>query len=341
MDSFRKNIYFKLARNFVLAKPRISQVHNFVKYIYHTVFRSLPEEIHGFTPISQIICVTRRCNLHCSFCHSLDKLNNKTAWEYELDAERLRKILDHPLVRNCLRINFTGGEPFLNKQIFDLIRMVRKRGHLVTVGTNGTLIQSLSHDILRAGIDALGISLYEENKDKLHNNIPLVSGKIFTKLHKVIFSDMLEDIYETVSMALDLKVAGVLFQNFYPSKEEDVSRCVFDDNDHYFAIREEIERKYQDKIDIVWFAPLPREISTAPRRCRMVWQNLKIDAQGNIGACCFTFPDGERFGNMFADSDVWNNPFFIGMRRMMKNPAIPLSAMCRKCYLLTENLYGI
>jgi radical SAM protein with 4Fe4S-binding SPASM domain len=341
MDSFRKAAYFRLARNFILSKPRVSQIQNFLKYKYHTAFGSLPEEIYGFTPISQIICVTRRCNLHCSFCHSLDKLNCKTAWEYELDAERLRKILYHPLVRNCLRINFTGGEPFLNKHIFDLIHMVREQGHLVTVGTNGTLIHNLLHDILRTGINSLGISLYEENTDKLYNNIPLVSGKIFIKLHKVIFSDALEDIYKTVSMAVDLKVDGVLFQNFYPSKEKNVSRCVFDDNEYYPAIREEIERKYKDKMDIVWFAPLPREISTAPRRCRMVWQNLKIDAQGNIGACCFTFPDGERFGNMFEDENVWNNKFFIGMRRMMKNPAIPLPPMCKKCYLLTENLYGI
>jgi radical SAM protein with 4Fe4S-binding SPASM domain len=301
----------------------------------------LPEEIHNFAPISQIICVTRRCNLHCAFCHSLDALNCKTAWEYELDVEGLRRILDHPLVRNCLRINFTGGEPFLNKHIFDLIKTVRKRKHLITVGTNGTLIDSLVNDILRANINALGISCYEENKHKLYNNIPLISGKIFTKLHKVIFSDTLEDIYETVSMAVELKMDGILFQNFYPSRKEDAYRCVFDDNEQYPSIREEIERKYKNTIDIVWFAPLPRDTSTVPRRCRMVWQNLKIDAKGNIGACCFTFPDKERYGNMFDDKNVWNNQFFIGMRRMMNNLDLPLAPMCEKCYLLTENLYGI
>lgn len=68
-----------------------------------------------------IVVATRRCNLHCDYCHAAASTPDATG--QDLDPDMGRRIVDFILATPApqLTIEFQGGEPFLN---FDVIRIV-------------------------------------------------------------------------------------------------------------------------------------------------------------------------------------------------------------------------
>ncbi len=81
--------------------------------------------------------VTNRCNLSCKHC--LVKGGEIT--REELGQNRLKEIIKEAGSLGAKRVFFTGGEPFLRKDIFDLIKYVTNvLGLELVILTNGTLL---------------------------------------------------------------------------------------------------------------------------------------------------------------------------------------------------------
>ena len=89
--------------------------------------------------------ITERCNLHCKHCYIDSSLFKK-----ELSLENLQIILKNyfnqlkiwNLSKKESRISFTGGEPFLRKDFFDLLELCYKNKQITDYGilSNGTLL---------------------------------------------------------------------------------------------------------------------------------------------------------------------------------------------------------
>jgi radical SAM protein with 4Fe4S-binding SPASM domain len=85
-----------------------------------------------------LICnleLTYRCNLNCIHCYVVDKKTDK-----ELSTIEVINILDKIVEAGCLWIRFTGGEPLLREDFTEIYGYAKKKGMIVTVLTNGTLI---------------------------------------------------------------------------------------------------------------------------------------------------------------------------------------------------------
>ena len=106
------------------------------------------------------LAVNDQCNLRCIYCMPekgipfLDKnklLNTK-------DVKRLINIFSSLGVS---KIRFTGGEPLLRKDIFELIQYSSELPEIDTVHmtTNGVLLPSYLNQLERAGLSGLNISL--------------------------------------------------------------------------------------------------------------------------------------------------------------------------------------
>lgn len=81
---------------------------------------------------------TMRCNLHCGFCWVGDLLNLEGEWREELPIETLRTAFPDQV---GLRINLTGGEIFMRRDILDVMRLFREKGYtLGYLTTNGTIL---------------------------------------------------------------------------------------------------------------------------------------------------------------------------------------------------------
>ncbi len=87
------------------------------------------------TPVSASIELTYRCNLHCGHCYCPP--GDRSA---ELSTEELRGVIDRLAELGTLFLLLTGGDPLLRKDFAELYRHAKERGLLITVFTNGTLI---------------------------------------------------------------------------------------------------------------------------------------------------------------------------------------------------------
>jgi radical SAM protein with 4Fe4S-binding SPASM domain len=91
-------------------------------------------------PINGSFELTFRCNLRCVHCYCSLPSNDQGAIEKELTAEEIFHIFDQIAEAGCLWILLTGGEPLMRKDFLDIYTYAKKKGFLITLFTNGTLI---------------------------------------------------------------------------------------------------------------------------------------------------------------------------------------------------------
>jgi len=89
-------------------------------------------------PLHGMIELTRRCNLRCPYCY-VGFAHNISPQE-ELGREQIFSLLDQIISEGCLFVTFTGGEPLLRKDFRDIYSRAVRKGLLVSIFTNGTLI---------------------------------------------------------------------------------------------------------------------------------------------------------------------------------------------------------
>jgi MoaA/NifB/PqqE/SkfB family radical SAM enzyme len=100
--------------------------------------------------------VTRRCNLSCMHCYS-DSHNQ--AYRGELSTEEGWRLLDDLAAFGVPTVLFSGGEPLIRPDLFELAAYARDLGLRCVLSTNGTLITSeAARRIQDAGFSYVGVS---------------------------------------------------------------------------------------------------------------------------------------------------------------------------------------
>lgn len=101
--------------------------------------------------------VTRSCNLKCMHCYANSE-NKK--YDGELTTEEALGLIDEMAEMKVPVILFSGGEPLVRHDIFQLAEYAISKGIRVTFSTNGTLIdQETARRIKELGVGYVGISL--------------------------------------------------------------------------------------------------------------------------------------------------------------------------------------
>lgn len=114
-------------------------------------YSTVPENIHGgyfadveeyYKYINEIdwfdviyYNITKRCNMHCSYCYSHNMNQDITKKENEIILSKIASL-------NCKNIVLIGGEPFCNPDFWKILEEVQKYTvwNEITIVTNGTLI---------------------------------------------------------------------------------------------------------------------------------------------------------------------------------------------------------
>ncbi len=120
----------------------------------------IPARLLQFTPGHGPLVVwnvTARCNLRCEHCY-LDA--SPDAHAEELSAEEGRKLIDDLADARCPVLLFSGGEPLLRQDLFELGAYAVGKGLRAVLSTNGTLIdRSVAGRLAEAGFSYVGVSI--------------------------------------------------------------------------------------------------------------------------------------------------------------------------------------
>ena len=91
-------------------------------------------------PFSFELEVTARCSNNCRHCYINLPAGDRAAEGKELSLEELKEIIDEAVSLGALWCLITGGEPLLRDDFSAVYLHMKKRGLLVSVFTNATLI---------------------------------------------------------------------------------------------------------------------------------------------------------------------------------------------------------
>jgi len=116
-------------------------------------YGAFSEEVHlrqggERIPLQVAIEVTRRCPLECQHCYNNLPMGDMEAKQRELSKEEHFKMLDELVDLGCFWLLYTGGEIFARKDFLEIYTYAKKKGFLITLFTNGTIITEQIADYL-------------------------------------------------------------------------------------------------------------------------------------------------------------------------------------------------
>jgi radical SAM protein with 4Fe4S-binding SPASM domain len=99
-------------------------------------------------PMQVSIEVTRRCPLECQHCYNNLSMGDQDARSREMTTEEHFRMLDELVEMGCIWLLYTGGEIFARKDFLEIYTYAKRKGFLITLFTNGTLINERIADYL-------------------------------------------------------------------------------------------------------------------------------------------------------------------------------------------------
>ena len=310
------------------------------------------------------IRLTVRCNLRCLQCEEW-----KSEDRDELTTQRWKEIIDD--IKGTIGpffLRFYGGEPFLRKDLLELMEYARKRGIAVMATTNGTLIdEHVAGELHRIGLLLLNISmdgLSEDSQDRLRgvpgthkrvlNAIELLKNKVPVQINTTIMDYNIGELSAIAEFAGDNGMT-VSFQGYSDTLYRKLETGA-NINHHYMERREGRFPKDIDEcmqaIDTLIDMKKHSEAIANPiehlerlkdyyrgkdlrrsRSCEAPSSRLMIKEQGNIGLCGYSGPLGI-IGNI-ADktlSEIWSSETAKDKIMKMKDCDVTDCLIIRGCY---------
>ncbi|MFA7115123.1 MAG: radical SAM protein [Candidatus Omnitrophota bacterium] len=118
-------------------------------------------------PLKVLFEITYKCNFNCVHCYNVK--NNKRK---EIKTDEVKQILKQLARAGCFHVGFTGGEPLLREDIFEILEFTKSLGLRITILTNGYLIDKKTADkISKLGVNLnkVDISFLGANKETFEN----------------------------------------------------------------------------------------------------------------------------------------------------------------------------
>lgn len=116
-------------------------------------------------PLAGEFELTDRCNLSCVHCFINQSAGCAQARRNELSTSQVKDILDQIAAAGCLHLLLTGGEPLLRPDFAEIFLHARRRGMIIMLFTNGTMLTPAIVDVLKeAPPHLVEVSVYGATK---------------------------------------------------------------------------------------------------------------------------------------------------------------------------------
>lgn len=300
-----------------------------------------PTRPWGYPTILQVE-PTSRCNLRCRVCPVTAGMNRPSG---DMDGELFKKTVDELADYLLLILFWDWGEPFLNPNIYEMMRYARSRGIKVMSTTNGHVFASGNHaqDVVKSGLDVLvfsvdgitqetyqryraggrlesvleGIRKVVKEKRSLKSKTPLVNLRFIVMKHNEGETPHLE------KLARSLEVNALTLRRFYaipnrrgegtePKRELMPSQTKFQLPEH----------SQEDQ----------RPIRVAKNPCKNLWNCPSVHWDGTVCSCFADFNEERPLGSLGQQSfkEIWYGQAYRNLRRNFRKAWKELP-LCREC----------
>jgi radical SAM protein with 4Fe4S-binding SPASM domain len=267
------------------------------------------------------------CDVNCPLCPTgLRKPGRSRGF---MSFENFRKIIDCLAPYLFVLDLFKWGEPFLNRDIFDMIRYARRKGILVRVSSNLNSFQDgMALKLAQAKCDILLVSLYGASRESCHR---YQTGTDFDRVIRTMRAIRRERRRQplitwrflvhrfneheiNMARAVAKGTADVLeFKQLHCDMSEEL---FWDNRTQYENIRPWLPR------DGRWSRYHHERQSKKRVRafsCSYLYSTTVINWNGSVSPCCSAWYEKYDFGNVFQDGfeAVWNNERFRASRRLI------------------------
>ena len=300
--------------------------------------KDLPREI--------MIELEPKCNFDCIFCFNEDSfaINGRNKIN-GFDKKYVKKIIKAIALSGVKIIRFTGGEPMLRKDIWELMDYAKLSGLKIRLNTNGSLINSKNIvDKLNKYISSILLpiesydnkkeSLLTGHKDSLKKKIKAINllkkyGKMTIRAGTVATKESIDDLEKIFNLFIkklnldDWEVYRPIStkKNKFPIKREDFKRLV----DKLIKFQKATGRIFNIVNAVPFCAYDPEKVNKVSNGALSVDGHIRyvIDPRG------FAKPDyyiNKNIGDPLDIRSCWNNVFMKKMRNLKYIPK-----ECKNC----------
>lgn len=302
-------------------------------------------------PVIAQIENTSVCNLKCKMCVR-DKIGVPIG---SMSYKNFKKILDK--LDSLYKIHLQGqGEPFTSSEIFKMIRYANKRGVLIMLNTNATLLnENFIKKICKLDIGGITLSIDSTQKEvyegirkgavfgKVLKNVKLLTSQLrknkrptIVSIAAVIFDDNIDEIPKFINFAQSLGVKKVIFQ-IIQGKQDYVDKYDSKLKKSIKFSKKNIEKKIKQakkiakkkKIFVVF--PHPNKSSG----CIWPWRSIYITWNGYVTPCCKILDyRNPVFGNILKEDfwKIWNGAKYQKFRELLRKRKTPVP--CQGCEMV-------
>lgn len=254
-----------------------------------------------------IVSVTNRCNLRCKICQIPQIESNG-----EMTSKELKELIRDSVNLYPNSIVFSGGEPLLRKDIFELISFANQYKLNTCLTSNGTLIDNkIAKQLASSGIGVVNISI--EGTEDIHNALRgcgtfqkatqalerLACNRVETTIATVVCRQNYDSLPYVMELAHQFGVTTVKFQPF-----SEIFLIQKEQKNDFFTSQDslkEIERSTERVIELA----SKYKIATNPANylrsipiylcgfkeeyshdsCSALWGSCPISPEGNVYLC--------------------------------------------------------
>ena len=319
---------------FLAGKLSVRKIFNLirVKFYYHLKLSK------ASPPALLVVEPTNNCQLRCTKCRTLD--NNIFDYAFgsnpgaipigTINVPVFQRTVDALHKNLMMVVLYMQGEPFLSKDIFNMVQYCTDKNLASVVGTNGMLCGKENADkIAKCGMDVIKIAVSgfrQETYERYHvkGNIEIIKSNIADlskakRLHKshlvihveyIIFEYNIDEFNEFKVFCQNLGVV-----------------CTRRDDNWTYA--EESQTAGNGK---VWYSD---------RLCDWLWGVMALNHDGSIIPCCVFSKSSEPkiLGEVSPEStvndvqEIWNNKNFLDFRKQHVIDGRKGDPVCSTCQL--------
>ncbi|MGW3044789.1 StsB family radical SAM/SPASM domain sactipeptide maturase [Kitasatospora sp. NPDC001159] len=286
--------------------------------------------------------ITDGCNLRCPYCYA----SSEKCLPGELDTAESLDLVSQIADLGARTLVFTGGEPMLRKDLFQVVEHANRSGLKSNIITNATMIRTTAtarrfaelFNAVTVSLDGGTAETHDRTRGKgafarTHQAIRLLNDAgVAPSINHIVTSDNIDELEDFASFVDGLEVHSIRLMN-----HNDLGRGVGDAYD--FGWRDHLRVQ-----QLVWTSPVagklqpdgPRPVTpcSVKGNCGMGGNEIYINSLGDVYPCKLVTGKGEYAGNVRRQrlAEVFASPVLAAMRRSTVFGG-EFHADCEQCYI--------